>query len=96
MPRRRLRAPARSATHTLEPRAGETRPGARAPARDHGEPPKPPKPAKTELLLVELLSSKAAGVVMACLLGASRPRRAGPAGRQRVITLCQSREGSPR
>jgi hypothetical protein len=39
-------------------------------ARDHGEPTKPPKPAKTELLLVGLLSSKTAAVVMACVLGA--------------------------
>ena len=39
-------------------------------ARDHGDPPTLPKPAKTELLLVGLLSSKTAGVVMACVLGA--------------------------
>jgi hypothetical protein len=37
-------------------------------ARDNGEPPKPPKPPKSELLLVELLSSKAAAVVMGCVL----------------------------
>jgi hypothetical protein len=37
-------------------------------ARDHSEPPKPPDPPKSELLLVELLTSKAAVVVMGGVL----------------------------
>jgi hypothetical protein len=37
-------------------------------ARDHGEPPTPPEPSKRALLLVELLTSKAAAVVMGCVL----------------------------
>jgi hypothetical protein len=36
-------------------------------ARDHGEPPKAPEPSKGALLLVELLSSKAAAFVMGAL-----------------------------
>ena len=39
-------------------------------ARDHGEPPPPPKPSKGALLLVEVLASKAAAVVMGCVLAA--------------------------
>ena len=39
-------------------------------ARNHGEPPKPPKPSKAALLLVEVLTSKAAAVVMGCVLAA--------------------------
>jgi hypothetical protein len=37
-------------------------------ARDHGEPPKPAKPPKGEVLLVEMLASKTAAVVMGCVL----------------------------
>jgi hypothetical protein len=37
-------------------------------ARDHGEPPKPAKPPKAEVLLVEMLASKTAAVVMGCVL----------------------------
>ncbi len=37
-------------------------------ARDHGEPPEPPKPSRGALLLVELLTSKAAVIVMGSVL----------------------------
>jgi|HubBroStandDraft_5_1064220.scaffolds.fasta_scaffold24107_3 hypothetical protein len=37
-------------------------------ARYHGEPPEPPEPSKGSLLLVKLLTGKAAAVVMGSLL----------------------------
>jgi hypothetical protein len=37
-------------------------------ARDHGEPPKPAKPPKSEVLLVKMLASKTAAAVMGCVL----------------------------
>jgi hypothetical protein len=37
-------------------------------ARDHGAAPDPPKPSKAGFLLLEVLTSKAAAVVMGCLL----------------------------
>ena len=37
-------------------------------ARYHGEPPPPPKPKKGVLLAVEMLTSKAAVIVMGCVL----------------------------
>jgi hypothetical protein len=37
-------------------------------ARYHGEPPPPPKPKKGALLTAEILTSKAAVVVMGCVL----------------------------
>lgn len=37
-------------------------------ARNSGEPPRPARPSKGKLLLVELLTSKAAAVVMGCVL----------------------------
>jgi hypothetical protein len=40
-------------------------------ARDHGEPPRPRKPPKGELLLMGLLSSKGMVVVMGCVLAAA-------------------------
>jgi hypothetical protein len=39
-------------------------------ARYHGEPPPPPEPKKGALLAVEMLTSKAAIVVMGCVLAA--------------------------
>jgi len=37
-------------------------------ARYHGEPPAPPRPKRGALLAVEMLTSKAAVVVMGCVL----------------------------
>jgi len=37
-------------------------------ARYHGEPPAPPEPKKGALLAVEMLTSKAAVIVMGCVL----------------------------
>jgi hypothetical protein len=37
-------------------------------ARYHGEPPQPPEPKKGALLAVEMLTSKAAVIVMGCVL----------------------------
>jgi len=40
-------------------------------ARDHGEPPRPRKPPRGQVLLVALLSSKTMAVVMGCVLAAA-------------------------